>query len=713
MDNKEVRAMQFVLLVSSNNLILLIQIRFLGFIYFLQESATMDEKFDDRAALLSRIEVLERERDELRNDIEQMCMQHAEPNYGAVANKMHSQRTAGLEQEINDLKKKLTACLRENANLQEELSEAYRIKNQLADLHAAELSKSLEAEKQIKFFQSSVAAAFSERDNAIMEAEQAKEKEEIASQKFGILQQKIEELNLVVLEEKKLSATLQSNLEKQEKENEIFKQVITKFYDVKQHSLNKYDDVNWEDKCTSLLNDSDEMWTFTGYGETSTTKYITALEKEVEALRKSVNNLQSKLQMGLEIEKHLKRMVHDLKNKNICLDEKMKRDISGLHSFHSQHRLEIVNLIEEESSYFKSIVDEIKENLNQICINGELKSSSPQTDVILQENDCRDVHISPAAASDTTTTTTTKENVSDLPNTSNSIAGDGSEASVLTRRDEEIVSDLQKTSSSGTVDVSEVLAQALQEKVAALLLLSQQEERYLLENNVNSALQSKLEELQRNLIQVTTEKVAALMELAHLKQENRLLQEKLNDDVKQGKVITGSEVKNMFQDKDGRLKGLLKKAYFSQWINPLGSHGSDGGTHHEYAQNITKKSSSSTMDFARMKIEYTALKESLESMDHLVSSIHRLRLSLVKVKEPVPDEDTHTVAAKKLEIIENVVTEAKLLKTALSSTLPVSWSAELDDGVSTAEKVDSVSAAGFEMVELLVLAACLLKNSIS
>nr|GEW86659.1 paramyosin isoform X1 [Tanacetum cinerariifolium] len=71
-----------------------------------------------------------------------MCMQHAGPSYAAVASMMHFQRTAGLEQEINELKKKLTACLRENATLQEELSEAYRI-------------KSLEAEKQIKFFQSS------------------------------------------------------------------------------------------------------------------------------------------------------------------------------------------------------------------------------------------------------------------------------------------------------------------------------------------------------------------------------------------------------------------------------------------------------------------------------------------------------------------------------------------------------------------------------
>lgn len=37
-------------------------------------------------------------------------------------------RIAGLEQEIESLKKKLSACTRENLNLQEELSEAYRIK---------------------------------------------------------------------------------------------------------------------------------------------------------------------------------------------------------------------------------------------------------------------------------------------------------------------------------------------------------------------------------------------------------------------------------------------------------------------------------------------------------------------------------------------------------------------------------------------------------
>lgn len=39
--------------------------------------------------------------------------------------------------------------------------------------------------------------------------------------------------------------------------------------------------------------------------------------------------------------------------------------------------------------------------------------------------------------------------------------------------------------------------------MAALLLLSQQEERHLLEKNINAALQKKVDELQRNLLQVT------------------------------------------------------------------------------------------------------------------------------------------------------------------------------------------------------------------
>lgn len=90
------------------------------------------------------------------------------------------------------------------------------------------------------------------------------------------------------------------------------------------------------------------------------------------------------------------------------------------------------------------------------------------------------------------------------------------------------VRSLQTTTTDGAGDDSQALAQALQEKVkllfvqnfknfeitvsadfcylfikvSALLLLSQEEERYLLERNLHVALQRKVEELQRNLLQV-------------------------------------------------------------------------------------------------------------------------------------------------------------------------------------------------------------------
>jgi len=49
-------------------------------------------------------------------------------NIRIVLLKQCSIRTAGLVQEIEKLKKQLAACTRDNLNLQEELSEAYRIK---------------------------------------------------------------------------------------------------------------------------------------------------------------------------------------------------------------------------------------------------------------------------------------------------------------------------------------------------------------------------------------------------------------------------------------------------------------------------------------------------------------------------------------------------------------------------------------------------------
>ncbi|GFY90054.1 myosin heavy chain-like protein [Actinidia rufa] len=168
-------------------------------------------------------------------------------------------------------------------------------------------------------------------------------------------------------------------------------------------------------------------------------------------------------------------------------------------------------------------------------------------------------------------------------------------------------------------------------------------------------------------------------------------------------------------------KNLLEPSSF---ITLKDSPGDDAEARLNYEGNVSDRRSNN-MDIARMKNENATLKESLECMEHLTSAVRRLRLSLLKVKELVTSEDTVTGMA---EALEDIVTEAKLVKTALGSSLPVGWSAEADveptgdsfdqeticvGGNPSAENVDFVSAAGFEMVEVLILAAHLLEDHIT
>ncbi|KDO57914.1 hypothetical protein CISIN_1g006179mg [Citrus sinensis] len=523
------------------------------------------EKENESEALMARIQQLEHERDELRKDIEQLCMQQAGPSYLAVATRMHFQRTAGLEQEIEILKQKIAACARENSNLQEELSEAYRIKGQLADLHAAEVIKNMEAEKQVKFFQGCMAAAFAERDNSVMEAEKAKEKEELMSQKFNEFQTRLEELSSENIELKKQNATLRFDLEKQEELNESFKEVINKFYEIRQQSLEVLE-TSWEDKCACLLLDSAEMWSF---NDTSTSKYISALEDELEKTRSSVENLQSKLRMGLEIENHLKKSVRELEKKIIHSDKFISNAIAELRLCHSQLRVHVVNSLEEGRSHIKSISDVIEEK-TQHCddvIRGQ-NTGTYQRETKLDEFECRDVHINNDA-----------------------------DTNLVSQRNDPAYCDIEADRKG---EASETLAQALQEKVAALLLLSQQEERHLLERNVNSALQKKIEELQRNLFQVTTEKVKALMELAQLKQDYQLLQEKICNEMKEEKVLAGNgEKRIVIPERDGRLRNLLKKTNLRRWIGTLDFSGNEGQADLNIREGISTRRSNS-IDFARL-----------------------------------------------------------------------------------------------------------------
>ncbi|XP_018461562.1 uncharacterized protein LOC108832588 isoform X3 [Raphanus sativus] len=604
---------------------------------------------------------------------------------------------ASLEQEIESLKMKLANCTREKHNLQEELTEAYRVKAQLADLHAGEVAKNLEAEKQVRFFQGSVAAAFSERDKSVMEAEKAKEKAERMSEKLGEIEMRLEELSSDCLVQKRLNDTLQADVAKLEEQTKVFAGVIEKFYDIRKASLCESLEVNLHDKCASLLDDPKESWTF---NDPSTSEYVAALEGELGKLKNTLENLKSKLRVGLEIENHLKKRVHALEKKNIVADGMIVNGIADLRHHHSELRDYIINLLNEEGLYIKSIFKDLEERLKlrPSELHNVVLVPPLQHDLKPDESECRDVHITTAVDS---CQVIKHEDPSFSKITAESRA-DASEAlaQALQEKLEEPI--FTKIRPESRADASEAFAQALQEKVGALLLLSQQEERYLHEENINAALQRKVDELQRNVLQVTNEKVRNLMELARLRQEYQSLKDKMSG-TRDGEITEKSGRIVMSNEKEGRLKNMWKKSYINRWIDSSSREGgSHSNTEADYAGNI---------DYARMKVEYAALKESLESMGHLTTSIRRLRLALLKVKEM---NDTETSARSCEVAISNILVEATHLKTALGISIPISWSAESDsesvtDGESSCDKTDSVSAAGFEMVELVILAAEIMK----
>lgn len=393
-------------------------------------------------------------------------------------------------------------------------------------------------------------------------------------------------------------------------------------------------------------------------------------------MKKTVDNLQNKLRMGVEIEKHLKLKVHDLEVKLIRMDDMVKSKISGFCQYYSQYRDQILNLLDKETSNMNSTIGEIEEKIMQY--GWGVRNLKDCEKVLKAENDSQDEHLS----------TNAKMKIPGLPD---SVA-------------------------DGNVEASEALALALQEKVSALLLLSQQEERHMLERDVNAALQRKTEELQRNLLQVTHEKVKALMELAQVKQELQLLKEKSVHDFKRG--VDTVERKLVANEREGKLKGLLKGTYLRRWVGTPEISGSGAAAHVDNEEKYSSRKSA--VDFARMKIENATLRESIESMEQLTSSIHRLRLSLLKAKESVTSEGPATSV---LESLKGIINEAKQIKTALSSSLPIIWSADVNTGSSeetlhdscdvlggdsSLGKIDFVSAAGFEMVELLVSVAELL-----
>lgn len=74
---------------------------------------------------------------------------------------------------------------------------------------------------------------------------------------------------------------------------------------------------------------------------------------------------------------------------------------------------------------------------------------------------------------------------------------------------------------------------------------------------------------------------------------------KVIQEINQGNPLRGTGEKRMVQDRDGRLKNILKKTYLKKWIDPQDASVDEAGTNLSIEGTISEKVSHHSMDFAR------------------------------------------------------------------------------------------------------------------
>ncbi|XP_074275861.1 uncharacterized protein LOC141599670 isoform X2 [Silene latifolia] len=632
------------------------------------QHSAMDEGQMENESLQARIQQLELERDKLHKNVEELCMQKAGPEFVNLATQTYFRRTAGLEQEVENLKKEKADCEKENSDIKNQLSEAMRIKAYLEQLHELEVSKNAEAAKQLEYLRDLVATAFSDRDRAVTEAEKAKESEEIVHQKLKDAEMREQELKVGSIEKEEQIMNLQMKLDMQEQDIENCKKVIEKFYKIRQDACrgsedeeirlaNLLDNVSWNDKCAYLYDDPTESWSFIVQKESPSANDVLFLRQadllqEVDMLRGSVDDLQKRLQMGLETEKHLESRISFMEQEKILSDRHIVEGISSLREYHSQQKIHIMKLLDDERSFQQSVVSRIDRKIGKFH---------------------RDVQASEVVTS----------SMQNFPQVS---------------------------------DFSESLALALEEKVSALILLSQQEERHIWEKNVHAAVHETVDELQRSLKLASAQKVKALMELAELKQQYQQL---LEITVQEMPLADSAEQRVDGLGRDGKLTNLFKKTSFGSFGRRwLGTEETPVPNNLELERFLSEKGLNHNVENARLRIEYATLKDSVDSLERLTTDIRQLRLSLIQAKMTRSSKGAYMNPSRQLD---ETIRKAETLKNSLTSALQLSWT---DDGDASSssyvmvnenpkledEKIDTISTVGLEMVELLIMAAHIMKE---
>lgn len=711
----------------------------------------------DNATLLCRIVELEHERDELRRNAEQASA--LQPGiFGGLdlVSRIQGRRASGLEQDLTTCEQKLNAYQKENIKLQEELSEAYIIKSKFADLLKAEVEKNTGLEKEVKYFQNQVASALSERDRSLAEIGRLQRKKDGLIEKITELQDRLDHVTSEYAEEKILCEVLYSKLEKLKEENNLYKKVAERFWRVREQVSKTFDVEDIQDRAAILLQDPEGLWS---YGETNLNlcsnqaKQVKGKE-DLQACCTPMANLQGDVQKENCNRKQVENALPCCRQQQpFCWTEFVRKELQQLSLFKRSLKEDVSSFFLEEQELILRLQESLHLVMNVECaqnkeynFNKVDKSNSNIVRIEQEEISEADTKFSCSRATSEDEETASVNDFMEMGLDKSGVSGvsenkikaaesfSGGEFTRETLEDPHLG---HVTNSRGlavsdeslpSTDDSKLLAQALQEKVAALLLLSQQEERHILESNTAFAMESQISFLKQQLLQVTTEKMDALVKLACSQEKCLKLQaqEKNFKRLIQHNQSPVAEPVVPLNDGKDLVSFTSKKASISYlrhlWPRQgLGIH--TKSLSHMLSLNRGKEDD--VLNVARLRAENTSLRESLSCIGHLCKSINRLRQTIDRIAVQ-SNAQTASFFESAAEEVDGVISEALHLKVVFKKSpthndlgwdsigSPLTGTREMafQDGSDgeTNDDLDIVSSFGLQIVRLVLLAAQLQKR---
>ncbi|MCO5555462.1 hypothetical protein L7F22_009007 [Adiantum nelumboides] len=318
-------------------------------------TAPMQAKVTELDATIE--EASEEERDELRRNSEQaFTLQGGILSGLDLVSRIHGRRSTDLGQELEACERKLQASQKENAKLQEELSEVYSIKSKFAEQLKSEVQKSAGLEKEVKYFQKKVAAALSDRDRSVVEVERLQRKRDGLIEKVTDLQDRLDHVTSEYCEEKGLCEVLYVKLEKLKEENELHKKVTEKFWKVQEQATKTFGVEKIQDKADLLLQESEVVW---HYGEAELISQSEAnqiqAQEELAICQASLANLQIEFETEFSARKQVEVKLLRCKKHLFYLTELIGKELQELNLLKGSLQKEVVSFFCEEKSWILSL----------------------------------------------------------------------------------------------------------------------------------------------------------------------------------------------------------------------------------------------------------------------------------------------------------------------------------------------------------------------